>query len=839
MLLIGAIFTVPIALLVIVLFLQIKENTDFAAQERIGTAYTGVLRPLFFDLEAYRRAVGTWDAKAIAHRIESDFTAADVHDRGPGAPLELRAQLATFREHWQQRRSPAILLDEMLALLAAVSDNSKITLDPILDGYYVGDTMVDKIPHLIDAIAQADVLGTQILQGGRLGEGGRVTITILSGQLTTDTDGIARNVPIAVAAAPYLAPQLNAATARQRSASRAFLAAVAATVRPAPHRATHPARYAALAHTGLAAAFALYDASIEALDDVLQRRIRTLIMHECLIFAIVLATIAGAVLTMVVTTRSIARRLGAVTNAIRTIVTDDMTQLVEIARTIAKGDQSSRALVPRTTLVDDGSDEAAILAQSYNLLVGRLTDVQADLVTMTTLLSTRAFHDALTGLANRALFMERLHQMFARNARNSEMHAAVVFLDLDRFKLVNDSLGHLAGDSLLVGVARRLEGCMRAGDTLARMGGDEFTFLLENIGSERDVIAFSDRILSELTRPFIIEKREMFASASIGIVFTHGGDEPNAMLRNADIAMYRSKQAGKNRCTLFRPEFLDDAQTSLQLDTDLMAAIERREFVLYYQPIVSLANRELLGFEALVRWQHPERGLLSPDTFIPAAEESGAILAIGAQIIDAAARQARCWRDTLSLSRALPISVNVSARQLSSPRLSAEFKAVLETYRLCPDDLHVEITESAIMDHSDVAVATLHELRALGIAAHLDDFGTGYSSLGYLHQFPVTTLKIDRSFVSMTGDYLGNPQIVATISSLAQALQLETTVEGIETEAQLEQVRALGCTQGQGYLFSRPLTAIAATDFIQNWQPDAIQADRIVLRPNVDTAFAV
>ncbi|MDQ2857266.1 MAG: amino acid permease [Candidatus Eremiobacteraeota bacterium] len=429
-------------------------------------------------------------------------------------------------------------------------------------------------------------------------------------------------------------------------------------------------------------------------------------------------------------------------------------------------------------------------------------------------------HDELTGLANRASFMERFGHMISRMQRRNDHIAAVLFLDLDRFKLVNDSLGHLAGDMLLVAVARRLERCLRPGDTLARLGGDEFTILLDDIHSERDAAAFAERVLAQLKKPFIVLERELFASASIGIAVTRTGfDTPEDVLRDADIAMYRAKELGKGRYEVFATEFLTRAVALLQLENDLQGALDRNEFVLFYQPIVSLKTNALQGFEALIRWQHPERGLLSPDGFIPAAEESGAILAIGAWVIDEACRQARLWEDVFHLERSLAISVNVSAKQFSNEQLLDQIQQALATHRLSSAHLHVEITESAIMANPELATRTLTELRRLGIEVHLDDFGTGYSSLGYLHRFPVDTLKIDRSFISTSGTKaVGNPEIVKTIASLAASLSMTTTAEGVETPEQLHQLRSLNCTSAQGYYFSRPVDAAAAGAIVAHWE---------------------
>jgi diguanylate cyclase (GGDEF)-like protein len=456
-----------------------------------------------------------------------------------------------------------------------------------------------------------------------------------------------------------------------------------------------------------------------------------------------------------------------------------------------------------------------------------------------------ASHDELTGLANRALFMDRFNQMIARVQRRHDHVAAVVFLDLDRFKLVNDSLGHLVGDELLISVAARLTKSLRTGDTLARLGGDEFIFLLEDLDDPLDASAFAERILAALAPPFEIMNREIFASASIGIAVTRTGfDSAEDVLRDADIAMYEAKSLGKQRCVVFTPELLERAVGLLQLETDLKGALERAEFVVYYQPIVSLANNALLGFEALVRWRHPTRGLLTPDVFIGAAEESGAIVQLGAQVLREAVHQACIWRDEFS-TRHLKMSVNVSARQFSDARLLELITSTLDEFGLSAELLQVEITESAIMANAETAAATLAALRAMGIEVKLDDFGTGYSSLGYLQQLPVDVLKIDRSFISMAGKTVGNPQIVRTVTSLAQSLSMKTTAEGIETIEQLVELRSLGCTNGQGFYFSPAVSAADAGRLIAGWAPLTSREKRLRLAtvsgimPNADDRESV
>jgi diguanylate cyclase (GGDEF)-like protein/PAS domain S-box-containing protein len=433
--------------------------------------------------------------------------------------------------------------------------------------------------------------------------------------------------------------------------------------------------------------------------------------------------------------------------------------------------------------------------------------------------------DALTGLPNRLLFMDRLERAVKNAGRTKDYLFAVFFLDLDRFKVINDSLGHVMGDQLLVATARRLESCLRStdavarlgeGHTVARLGGDEFTILLDHIKHIADATRVADRLQKELALPFNLNGQEVFTSVSIGIaVSATGYARPDELLRDADTAMYRAKALGKARYELFDPAMRDVAVASLQLETDLRKAIERQEFQNFYQPIVSLATGSIVGFEALVRWQHPERGLVLPADFILAAEESGMIVSIGLWVLREACRQMRAWQAQFPIAAPWIISVNLSTRQFKQPDLVQKIQDILRETGLESDRLKLEITESLIMDSVDSATAMLSQLKALGIQLSMDDFGTGYSSLSYLHQFPMDTLKIDRSFVSRMGTNGQGTDIAHTIVILAHQLGLDVVAEGVETAEQLDQLRSLGCEYAQGYYFSHPVSSDKAEALIE------------------------
>jgi len=425
-----------------------------------------------------------------------------------------------------------------------------------------------------------------------------------------------------------------------------------------------------------------------------------------------------------------------------------------------------------------------------------------------------AYHDRLTGLPNRALFMDRLGCALKRTKRHKDSLFAVLFIDLDRFKVINDSLGHMVGDQLLIVIAQRLKICLRSEDTGARLGGDEFAILLENIKDVSDAICVVNRIQEELTSPFNLGGQEVFASTSVGIALgTKDYDQPEDLLRDADTAMYHAKALGKARYEVFAPTMHDHVVTFLQLETSLRQAIGRQEFRLYYQPIVLLETGSITGFEALVRWQHPLRGLISPGDFISVAEETGAIIPIGYWVLREACRQIRAWQLQFP-EKPLSISVNLSSKQFSHPKLIESISQILQETSLDASSLRLEITESAIMENSESATAMLLQLRDLEVELHLDDFGTGYSSLSYLHRFPVDVLKIDRSFISRVNISDKKAEIVRAILMLADNLGIETTAEGIETAEQLAQLKGLQCKYGQGYFFSKPVDNEAARAMI-------------------------
>jgi diguanylate cyclase (GGDEF)-like protein/PAS domain S-box-containing protein len=427
-----------------------------------------------------------------------------------------------------------------------------------------------------------------------------------------------------------------------------------------------------------------------------------------------------------------------------------------------------------------------------------------------------AYHDSLTQLSNRAHFNEQLNRAIARAQRHPDQRFAVMYLDFDRFKMVNDSLGHKAGDELLVNVARRLKAMMRPTDVLARLGGDEFAILVEDLNRQRDAVELAERIQKELLKPVHLGSMEVAVSAAIGITFsTNNYQTSDQIIRDADIAMYKAKSKGKAQYALFDSSLHQQVTAQLKMETELRRALGQGQIFLEYQPICTLKERRLIGFEALARWNHPDRGMLDPSSFIPVAEETGLIVPLGNWVLAEACRQMREWR-TIRGGADLGISVNVSSLQLTHPDFVSHVAHAIQAGELKPSQLTIEVTESVLMNGIENAISTLTALQRMGVTLSIDDFGTGYSSLSYLATLPIDALKVDRSFIDRMGREKDGGEIVRAIFTLGQALGKRVYAEGIETGDQLARLEELGCQYGQGFLLSRPVNAARAGIFVAN-----------------------
>jgi diguanylate cyclase (GGDEF)-like protein len=474
------------------------------------------------------------------------------------------------------------------------------------------------------------------------------------------------------------------------------------------------------------------------------------------------------------------------------------------------------------TARDSSDDVVEALDAGANDYITKPVDFAITQARIRTLLSARRA-DPLTGLPNRLLFMDRLNDVIERSYTHGNFDFAVFFLDVDRFKVINDSLGHAAGDALLTDVSRRLEQSLRSTDTvarfgaectLARLGGDEFTVLLPGVRNPADAVMVAERLVAAVSKPFELEGREVVVSVSVGVVI---GDarylRAADMVRDADTAMYRAKDRGRGRAELFDTSMRAAAEERLVVESDLRRAIERKELTVHYQPIVALSDQRLCGFEALVRWLHPTRGLVMPDAFISIAEETGLIIPLGRLVLHEACRQLREWDREFPDCAHLTVNVNLSARQCLHPDLVRDVASALDETGLEPHRLKLEITESLVLQGSDEVIAILTELRRLGVQLGLDDFGMGYSALNYLRRLPVQTIKIDRAFVAGI-EHAGNLEIVRAILSIASGLAMNVTAEGVETAGQAAQLKDLACEFAQGFYFNRPLTQDRAREIL-------------------------
>jgi diguanylate cyclase (GGDEF)-like protein/PAS domain S-box-containing protein len=491
-------------------------------------------------------------------------------------------------------------------------------------------------------------------------------------------------------------------------------------------------------------------------------------------------------------------------------------------------DRSGNEIITQTNISHAGEgEEARLICQIQDITARHRAEER---------LKHDAFYDSLTNLANRNLIMKRLNQSISNAENDEDYRFAVLFVDLDRFKLVNDSNGHDIGDKLLVAVSRRLRKCLPENAALARLGSDEFFILVESYYYELSQIEdLAIEIQNQINSDFRIMSHEINVTASIGTVYydeVHKTAED--LLRDAGTALHLAKVQGRSKHIIFDKKMREKATNKMQLEKDLQKAVERNELFLVYQPILALENKTLCGFEALVRWSHPKLGLVSPTEFIPLAEENGTIIEIGQFVLEESCRQLNEWQDEFSAELPITISVNVSAKQLLQKQLFANVVDTLEKYKIKPKQLKIEITESVVVENTDVVISILRQFRSLGVNLSMDDFGTGYSSLSYLHQLPISTLKIDRSFVSKITDKADTTEIVRTILLLAKNLHLDVVAEGIETLNQQDILKELNCEYGQGYYFSRPLDVEPAKQFIEDslMKPDFIYRENFINQSN-------
>jgi len=510
-----------------------------------------------------------------------------------------------------------------------------------------------------------------------------------------------------------------------------------------------------------------------------------------------------------------------------------------IQSVLAKISGINEELTPIENQFDDALGDAS--RATYRLLQGIMLAATPGLLLFGILLSLRilqqrkrtedrvnhiAFHDDLTSLPNRLMLNRTLDQAVSRN-RRAGTQLAILFMDVDRFKVINDSLGHEIGDTLLRQVADRLREHSREGDMVARMGGDEFVVLIENHDNLKHLATCAQRLVEQLGAPYTLGRRDYHVTLSIGIsVFPSDGNDSQALLKAADVAMYRAKASGRNNHLFYSPSMNVDTAERLELESDLRHALERGEFLLHYQPKVEIATGLITGIEALLRWEHPLRGLISPMDFIPIAEETGLIVPIGEWVLATACARNKVWQDQ-GFGK-LSVAVNLSARQFADPMLLPKLTRIIHESGLDPSSLELEITESVVMSHGECAVAALEKLKSIGVLIAIDDFGTGYSSLAYLKRFPIDTLKVDRSFIRDIPSDSGDKQITRAIIAMAHSLKLKVVAEGVETQDQLAFLRAQHCDSAQGYLLHRPLPEEEIAKVLKLNRPDRVARSAVL-----------
>ncbi len=683
--------------------------------------------------------------------------------------------------------------DRLLALIVRVGDESNLTLDPNLDSYYLMDTLQFRLPVLLDTAGRsADRAALPATDEAGGDTDVFIELGLDNGVLASTRKVLARTV--GTVSTTTTSPDVRAVIRSQfdRLDAASVLLGDALTTAVKSRQVSAIGTDAADAVRAAATSFAA--SAAEALDELLLMRIdgyatraRQVEIGTGLAGLLAIYLFVGFYLS----------------------VTSPIWKIIGALKAVARGDLARRVTV-------DTHDELSFVATALNETFSR-TEV------VTERLAVQATHDKLTSLPNRALVIDRLELALSRTQRSRRLMAAF-FIDLDRFKLINDSLGHEAGDQVLCVIAGRLTDMVRAGDTVARLAGDEFVVIGEELAGANMAVLVAERIVTALSRPIMITcgtgEREVSVGASVGIAFADGGSKlaPGDLLRDADVAMYRAKQRGRGRVEIFDDALRIAVERRSETLHDLRRGIECGQIRVYYQPIVETAFERIVGFEALVRWEHPTRGLLGPVEFVEVAEESGLIVPLGAVVLAEACRQMAEWRANRPGCDQLHIAINVSGAQFSHPSFVPTISSVLAETGLQPDALWLEITETSIMENAESTGDTLEAIRALGVHLAIDDFGTGYSSLAYLRRFPVEVLKIDRSFVDGLGRDREDEAIVAMIVSLARTLDLLIIAEGVETRTQLEQLHRLGCTTVQGHHFGEAAPPERAWDSVARRQ---------------------
>jgi diguanylate cyclase (GGDEF)-like protein len=800
-LLIGVILMLPFALTTYMLIKDMNMDIDSARKKKQGIEYNNGIRQLMEHLQSYRGLLTTYlngdstfkQPLLDEHsQIDEDITKLDQIDERLQSQLITTDKWKSIRDKWLVLKDNAFnlsaresfelhtsLISDLISFIIYIGDTSGLRLEPGSDCYYLMNTMFNKLPVIIETAAQARGLGSGIAAKKTLTVEEKQRLITLSGNMQSAMDAIKSRR--SVVEGEYLQLLLRPYIQNIFVTTGRLLELLNNEIIHPDKITIQPKRYYDIATIAIDTGYSLYDAEGPELIRLIDEQIYTLSMKKLLVAGLALAVF----LLVVYLYRAFYQ------SVIHTIYI-----LKQASDRFADGDLSVRVELQT-------KDELKMVGNAFNNVVDAFAGMMLERQNYESKIEYQAYYDPLTGLPNRIMFNNQL-KLAMEDAKRDDRLMAVMFLDLDRFKVINDTLGHEAGDLLLKAVAQRLTECLASGDRVYRMGGDEFLFIFSDMENKDHAKAAAQAILDHLKAPVYIDSHEFMVSASIGIsVYPMDGMVIGKLVKNADVAMYAAKNHGKNNFQFYETHMNARAAEHLQIESSLRKALEYGEFMLYYQPRFNMISNRITGMEALIRWRHPELGLVPPIDFIPLAEESGFIVPLGEWVMRTACIQCREWQQQENLP--LHISVNISAAQFQRDEFVELVKRILEESKLDPAYLELELTESVIMEKGDMAINKLNQLKALGVKISIDDFGTGFSSLSYLKYFPIDSLKIDRSFIKDIPGATKDSAITKTIIALGRRLNLNVVAEGVETQEQFSFLASRKCTEVQGYLISKPL----------------------------------
>jgi diguanylate cyclase (GGDEF)-like protein len=785
---------------------DINRQITFTSNERAGLTYINNLRVFLEHMQKHRGMMNallegdpSFQELILVEEQELDRAVQTIDSVNSlnGRLLKAEPQWESIKTKWSQLKQTTFLLTpkesfdthtslvaDSLALIGTIRGTSGLQIDLGTDSYILMDTVTNKLPVMLETIGRARGLGSGMAAKASVSPEERTQLIMLSGMIQSGLDELTRGADsfeetsLRQLVQPYHSQYMYAAAHFLSTMSKELIVADQVTIKSAD--------YFAGATVALNSGYKLYDVESPALDVLLKHRIDRLTMKKWI-------TVSFASVIFLIISYMFLAFYVSVTKMVHT--------LKRASQRIVDGDLSVRVeLATKDELSEVGSVFNSMI-QTFGLMMREREQHEKQIEKL-------AYYDSLTGLPNRILFEERF-QISLSNAKRERLMVAVMFLDLDRFKNINDTLGHDAGDLLLQTTASRLKSCVRSGDTVSRLGGDEFLLVIAGIKKIEEAMKVADKIIHQLNIPVPIHEHELVVSGSIGIsLYPFNGDDAETLIKHADIAMYHAKSQGRNKYQLFDQELNSRAQSRMHMEISLRQGLDRNEFVVYYQPRYDIATNSIIGMEALVRWMHPQLGLVPPSEFIPVAEEIGLIVPLGEWVLHTACMQNKCWQ-TEELSPVL-ISVNISMTQFQRDDFVDMVKQVLVDTGLQPEWLELELTESIVMKHVPMTIVKLNELKELGIHISIDDFGTGFSSLNYLKYLPIDKLKIDRSFIKDVPDAPKDTAITKTIIALGRRLSVKVVAEGVETEEQLQFLANRKCAEVQGFLYSGPLPASEA-----------------------------